>query len=92
MRSFGLKLLHLILYRLYIELQYSNRDCLVITVQVAALAPLALLLVLEARCAHFVIAHLNNMSNASLLPHIYILYMMTNLHRRLLQRCEWTLP
>ena len=25
--------------------------------QVAALAPLALLLVLEARCAHFVIAH-----------------------------------
>ena len=61
-------------------------------IQVAALAPLALLLVLEARCAHFVIAHFNNMSNASLLPHIYILYMMTNLHRRLLQRCEWTLP
>ena len=26
-------------------------------IQVAALAPLALLLVLEARCAHFVIAH-----------------------------------
>ena len=48
-------------------------------VQVAALAPLALLLVLEARCAHFVIAHFNNMSNASLLPHINILYMMTNL-------------
>ena len=30
------------------------------SVQVAALAPLALLLVLEARCAHFVIAHFNN--------------------------------
>ena len=29
-------------------------------IQVAALAPLALLLVLEARCAHFVIAHFNN--------------------------------
>ena len=29
------------------------------TVKVAALAPLALLLVLEARCAHFVIAHYN---------------------------------
>ena len=28
-------------------------------IQVAALAPLALLLVLEARCAHFVIAHFN---------------------------------
>ena len=31
-----------------------------IIIQVAALAPLALLLVLEARCAHFVIAHFNN--------------------------------
>ena len=29
-------------------------------IQVAALAPLALLLVLEARCAHIVIAHFNN--------------------------------
>ena len=40
------------------------------SVRVAALAPLALLLVLEARCTHFVIAHFNNMSSASLLPHI----------------------
>ena len=29
-------------------------------IQVAALAPLALLLVLEARCAHFVIVHFKN--------------------------------
>ena len=36
-------------------IQYSYID-----LQVAALAPLALLLVLEARCAHFVIAHFNN--------------------------------
>ena len=44
--------------------------------QVAALAPLALLLVLEARCAHFVIAYFNYCvlwSSASLAPtqHIY---------------------
>ena len=44
--------------------------------QVAVLAPLALLLVLEARCAHFVIAHFNYCvlwSSASLAPtqHIY---------------------
>ena len=49
---------------------------LVLIVQVAALAPLALLLVLEARCAHFVIAHFNYCvlrSSASLAPtqHIY---------------------
>ena len=42
----------------------------IIILQVAALAPLALLRVLEARCAHFVIEHFNNMSSASLLPHI----------------------
>ena len=36
-------------------------DCinLLTVLQVAALAPLALLLVLEARCTHFVIAHFN---------------------------------
>ena len=50
------------------------------------LAPHALLLVLEARCAHFVIAHFNNIVccgvvSASLLPHIiYYTDMMTNLH------------
>ena len=32
-----------------------------INLQVAALAPLALLLVLEARCAHFVIVHFKNL-------------------------------
>ena len=47
-----------------------------VSLQVAALAPLALLLVLEARCAHFVIAHFNYWvlwSSASLAPtqHIY---------------------
>ena len=49
--------------------------------QVAVLAPLALLLVLEARCVHFVIAHFNYFvlwSSASLAPHIHV-YMMTNL-------------
>ena len=45
--------------------------------QVAVLAPLALLLVLEARCVHFVIAHFNYFvlwSSASLAPtqHIYM--------------------
>ena len=33
--------------------------CDIYTLQVAVLAPLALLLVLEACCAHFVIAHFN---------------------------------
>ena len=52
-----------------------------IYIQVAVLAPLALLLVLEARCVHFVIAHFNYFvlwSSASLAPHIHV-YMMTNL-------------
>ena len=31
----------------------------IVLLQVAVLAPLALLLVLEARCVHFVIAHFN---------------------------------
>ena len=60
----------------------------VIIVQVAALAPLALLLVLEAHCMHFVIAHFNYFvlwSSASLAPtcmytaHNMHVYMMTNL-------------
>ena len=54
---------------------------IVIRLQVAVLAPLALLLVLEARCVHFVIAHFNYFvlwSSASLTPHIHV-YMMTNL-------------
>ena len=37
--------------------------------QVAALAPLALLLVLEARCAHFVIAHFNNIVCCGVVHH-----------------------
>ena len=36
------------------------QDCNIIMVQVAALAPLALLLVPEARCAHLIITHLMN--------------------------------
>ena len=39
------------------------------------LAPLALLLVLEPRCVHFVIAHFNYFvlwSSASLAPHIHV--------------------
>ena len=53
----------------------------IIILQVAALAPLALLFVLEACCAHFVIAHFNYFvlwSSASLAPTEHI-YMMTNL-------------
>ena len=42
------------------------------TIQVAVLAPLALLLVLEAHCTHFVIAHFINIVSCGvvhLLPH-----------------------
>ena len=37
----------------------SCRECIINAIQVAALAPLALLLLLEARCDHLVVAHLN---------------------------------
>ena len=40
-----------------------------INLQVAELAPLALLLVLEARCAHFVIAHFNNIVCCGVVHH-----------------------
>ena len=52
--------------------------------QVAVLAPLALLLVLEDRCIHFVIAHFNYfvccgvVITSSYTAHIHV-YMMTNL-------------
>ena len=53
-------LLHINLYSGKMNYYYYHNN-----IQVAALAPLALLLVLEARCAHFVIAHFNNMSSGS---------------------------
>ena len=42
---------------------------IILLLQVAALAPLALLLVLEARCAHFVIAHFNNIVCCGVVHH-----------------------
>ena len=56
-------------------------------IQVAALAPLVLLLVLEARCAHFVIAHFNYCvlwSSASLAPTQHIYKLVSEHYHRLL--------
>ena len=59
-------------------------------IQVAVLAPLALLLVLEARCAHFVIAHFNYFvlwSSASLAPTQHIYKLVSEQYRA--RDCNW---
>ena len=52
------------------------------TYNILQVAALALLLVLEARCAHFVIAHFNNIVCCGVVHHCITYYtdMMTNLH------------
>ena len=67
----------------FIKISVVKFILILLLLQVAALAPLALLLVLEAHCSRFVIAHFNNILCCRVVHYCsytaHIIYVMTNL-------------